>query len=179
MGAGRFTLNISRVNGSVAIDTGIVQASATQTVFDRNPKRILATDLIHSIEQRFLAAQAESDWDDCFDTGLICVSGASGDSIDIALNLGEPCKSRVAITNAWVMAKWKIRPMYVAVNQSLQLLPLKSSQIIQSTLYIRYWICKTSSGQSPGWGREVSKGMGTNLQNQSKGISKSLSMPRN
>ncbi|KAI8020883.1 Fasciclin-like arabinogalactan protein 4 [Camellia lanceoleosa] len=74
MGAGRFTLNISRVNGSVAIDTGIVQASVTQTVFDRNPVAILgfrefcswilATDLIHSIERRFLAAQAESDWDD-------------------------------------------------------------------------------------------------------------------
>ncbi|CAL5385363.1 unnamed protein product [Camellia sinensis] len=41
MGAGRFTLNISRVNESVAIDTGIVQASATQTVFDRNPVAIL------------------------------------------------------------------------------------------------------------------------------------------
>uniref|UniRef100_A0A6N2KH09 Uncharacterized protein n=1 Tax=Salix viminalis TaxID=40686 RepID=A0A6N2KH09_SALVM len=37
MGAGSFTLNISRVNGSVAIDSGIVQASVTQTVFDQNP----------------------------------------------------------------------------------------------------------------------------------------------
>ncbi|KAF5446948.1 hypothetical protein F2P56_032541 [Juglans regia] len=40
MGAGSFTLNISRVNGSVAIDTGIVQASVTQTVFDQNPVAI-------------------------------------------------------------------------------------------------------------------------------------------
>ncbi|PON36715.1 FAS1 domain containing protein [Parasponia andersonii] len=40
MGAGRFTLNISRVKGSVAIDTGIVQASVTQTVFDQNPVAI-------------------------------------------------------------------------------------------------------------------------------------------
>jgi hypothetical protein len=39
-GAGRFTLNISRVNGSVAINTGIVQASVTQTVFDQNPVAI-------------------------------------------------------------------------------------------------------------------------------------------
>ncbi|XWS28839.1 hypothetical protein CRYUN_Cryun25bG0106100 [Craigia yunnanensis] len=39
-GAGSFTLNISRVNGSVAIDTGIVQASITQTVFDQNPVAI-------------------------------------------------------------------------------------------------------------------------------------------
>ncbi|KAL5581007.1 hypothetical protein UlMin_013449 [Ulmus minor] len=40
MGAGSFTLNISRVNGSVAIDTGIVQAQVTQTVFDQNPVAI-------------------------------------------------------------------------------------------------------------------------------------------
>ncbi|KAK7303828.1 hypothetical protein RJT34_14745 [Clitoria ternatea] len=40
MGAGSFTLNISRVNGSVAINTGIVQASVTQTVFDQNPVAI-------------------------------------------------------------------------------------------------------------------------------------------
>ncbi|KAK1286041.1 Fasciclin-like arabinogalactan protein 4 [Acorus calamus] len=39
-GAGRFTLNITRVNGSVAIDTGIVQATITQTVFDENPVAI-------------------------------------------------------------------------------------------------------------------------------------------
>ncbi|KAI3507750.1 hypothetical protein L1887_22743 [Cichorium endivia] len=36
-GAGSFTLNISRVNGSVAISTGIVEASVTQTVSDQNP----------------------------------------------------------------------------------------------------------------------------------------------
>ncbi|KAK8488707.1 hypothetical protein V6N12_064057 [Hibiscus sabdariffa] len=35
-GASSFTLNISRVNESVAIDTGIIQASVTQTVFDQN-----------------------------------------------------------------------------------------------------------------------------------------------
>lgn len=39
-GAGSFTLNISRVNGSVGIDTGIVQASITQTVLDQNPVAI-------------------------------------------------------------------------------------------------------------------------------------------
>ncbi|CAN4086045.1 unnamed protein product [Withania somnifera] len=36
-GAGSFTLNISRINGDVVIDTGIVQASITRTVFDQNP----------------------------------------------------------------------------------------------------------------------------------------------
>ncbi|KAI8568534.1 hypothetical protein RHMOL_Rhmol02G0208100 [Rhododendron molle] len=40
MGAGSFTLNISRVNGSVTIATGIVQARVTQTVFDENPVAI-------------------------------------------------------------------------------------------------------------------------------------------
>ncbi|KAJ9189153.1 hypothetical protein P3X46_000483 [Hevea brasiliensis] len=39
-GAGSYTLNISRVNGSLAINTGIVQASVTQTVFDENPVAI-------------------------------------------------------------------------------------------------------------------------------------------
>ncbi|KAJ7947650.1 Fasciclin-like arabinogalactan protein [Quillaja saponaria] len=40
MGAGSFTLNISRVNGSVGINTGIVQAEVTQTVSDQNPVAI-------------------------------------------------------------------------------------------------------------------------------------------
>ncbi|KAL5710853.1 hypothetical protein ACHQM5_021366 [Ranunculus cassubicifolius] len=46
IGAGRFTLNISRVNGSVAIDTGIVQATITQTVFDQNPIAIFAVSRV-------------------------------------------------------------------------------------------------------------------------------------
>ncbi|KAK3001628.1 hypothetical protein RJ639_021538 [Escallonia herrerae] len=46
MGAGSFTLNISRVNGSVAIDTGIVQASVTQTVFDQNPVAIFGVSRV-------------------------------------------------------------------------------------------------------------------------------------
>ncbi|XP_010253181.1 PREDICTED: fasciclin-like arabinogalactan protein 4 [Nelumbo nucifera] len=46
MGAGTFTLNITRVNGSVAIDTGIVQASVTQTVFDQNPVSIFAVSKV-------------------------------------------------------------------------------------------------------------------------------------
>lgn len=45
-GAGSFTLNISRVNGSVAIDTGIVQASVTQTVFDQNPVSIFGVSRV-------------------------------------------------------------------------------------------------------------------------------------
>eukprot|EP01018_Ginkgo_biloba_P033896 Gb_27317 [translate_table: standard] len=42
IGAGSFTLNITRVNGSVTVNTGIVQASVTQTVFDHKPLAIFA-----------------------------------------------------------------------------------------------------------------------------------------
>ncbi|GLU11612.1 hypothetical protein SLE2022_283480 [Rubroshorea leprosula] len=45
-GAGSFTLNISRVNKSVAIDTGIVQASVTQTVIDQNPVAIFGVSKV-------------------------------------------------------------------------------------------------------------------------------------
>nr|AUS89402.1 fasciclin-like arabinogalactan family protein [Sesuvium portulacastrum] len=45
-GAGSFTLNISRVNGSVAINTGIVQAVVTQTVFDQNPVSIFGVSSV-------------------------------------------------------------------------------------------------------------------------------------
>lgn len=46
MGASSFTLNISRLNGSVAINTGIVQASVTQTVFDQNPVAIFGVSKV-------------------------------------------------------------------------------------------------------------------------------------
>lgn len=46
VGAGRFTLNITRVNGSVAIDTGIVQATITRTVFDQNPVAVFAVSRV-------------------------------------------------------------------------------------------------------------------------------------
>jgi uncharacterized surface protein with fasciclin (FAS1) repeats len=44
--AGRFTLNITRVNGSVAIDTGVVQACITRTVFDQNPVSVFAVSKV-------------------------------------------------------------------------------------------------------------------------------------
>ncbi|XP_057472355.1 fasciclin-like arabinogalactan protein 4 [Actinidia eriantha] len=46
MGAGSFTLNISRGNESVAIDTGIVQATVTRTVFDENPVAIFGVSRV-------------------------------------------------------------------------------------------------------------------------------------
>uniref|UniRef100_A0A7N0UK57 FAS1 domain-containing protein n=1 Tax=Kalanchoe fedtschenkoi TaxID=63787 RepID=A0A7N0UK57_KALFE len=46
MGAGRFTLNISKLNGSVAIDTGVLQATVTQTVCDQNPVAIFGVSRV-------------------------------------------------------------------------------------------------------------------------------------
>ncbi|KAI5446284.1 hypothetical protein KIW84_014212 [Lathyrus oleraceus] len=46
MGAGSFTLNISTFNGSVAINTGIVQGIITQTVFDQNPIAIFGVSKV-------------------------------------------------------------------------------------------------------------------------------------
>lgn len=45
-GAGSFTLNISRVNGSVAINTGLVQAVVTQTILDQNPVAIFGVSRV-------------------------------------------------------------------------------------------------------------------------------------
>jgi Fasciclin domain len=44
--AGLYTLNITRVNGSVAIGTGLVQAAITRTVFDQNPVAIFAVSQV-------------------------------------------------------------------------------------------------------------------------------------
>ncbi|KAL2898992.1 Fasciclin-like arabinogalactan protein 4 [Bienertia sinuspersici] len=45
-GAGSFTLNISRVNGSVAINTGLIEGVVTQTVFDQNPVAIFGVSSV-------------------------------------------------------------------------------------------------------------------------------------
>ncbi|XP_060204636.1 fasciclin-like arabinogalactan protein 4 [Lycium barbarum] len=45
-GAGSFTLNISRVNGSLSIQTGLVKASVTRTVFDQNPVAIFGVSTV-------------------------------------------------------------------------------------------------------------------------------------
>uniref|UniRef100_A0A0A9CE24 FAS1 domain-containing protein n=1 Tax=Arundo donax TaxID=35708 RepID=A0A0A9CE24_ARUDO len=51
--AGRFTLNIPRANGSVAIDTGVVQATITRTVFDQNPVAVFAVSKVLLPEEMF------------------------------------------------------------------------------------------------------------------------------
>ncbi|KAJ1686526.1 hypothetical protein LUZ63_017916 [Rhynchospora breviuscula] len=57
--AGRFTLNITRVNGSVAIDTGVVQACITRTVFDQNPVSIFAVSKVLLPREMFGKARGE------------------------------------------------------------------------------------------------------------------------
>ncbi|KAL6853695.1 hypothetical protein ACP4OV_019724 [Aristida adscensionis] len=58
--AGRFTLNITRVNGSIAIDTGVVQASITRTVFDQNPVAIFAVSKVLLPKEMFSRGDAGS-----------------------------------------------------------------------------------------------------------------------
>ncbi|XP_062225657.1 fasciclin-like arabinogalactan protein 4 [Phragmites australis] len=58
--AGRFTLNITRVNGSIAIDTGVVQASITRTVFDQNPVAVFAVSKVLLPKEMFSQGDADS-----------------------------------------------------------------------------------------------------------------------
>ncbi|KAL6614187.1 hypothetical protein ACP70R_036457 [Stipagrostis hirtigluma subsp. patula] len=58
--AGRFTLNITRVNGSIAIDTGVVQASITRTVFDQNPVAVFAVSKVLLPKEMFSRGDADS-----------------------------------------------------------------------------------------------------------------------
>jgi len=47
MGAGSYTLNISRVNGSiVTINSGVVLAVVTQTAFDQNPVSVFGVSKV-------------------------------------------------------------------------------------------------------------------------------------
>jgi hypothetical protein len=58
--AGRFTLNITRFNGSVAIDTGVVQATITRTVFDQNPVAVFAVSKVLLPKEMFGRGNAAS-----------------------------------------------------------------------------------------------------------------------
>uniref|UniRef100_A0ACD5T9H9 Uncharacterized protein n=1 Tax=Avena sativa TaxID=4498 RepID=A0ACD5T9H9_AVESA len=59
--AGRFTLNITRTNGSVAIDTGVVLATITRTVFDQNPVAVFAVSKVLLPKEMFARAAGGSD----------------------------------------------------------------------------------------------------------------------
>ncbi|XP_047093275.1 fasciclin-like arabinogalactan protein 4 [Lolium rigidum] len=70
--AGRFTLNITRFNGSVAIDTGVVQATITRTVFDQNPVAVFAVSKVLLPKEMFAR------------------TGPGGDSAVVAAAAGTP-----------------------------------------------------------------------------------------
>ncbi|KAK3138573.1 hypothetical protein QOZ80_5AG0370630 [Eleusine coracana subsp. coracana] len=59
--AGRFTLNITRANGSVAIDTGVVQATITRTVFDQNPVAVFAVSKVLLPKEMFTRTEGGDD----------------------------------------------------------------------------------------------------------------------
>ncbi|CAL4893935.1 unnamed protein product [Urochloa decumbens] len=59
--AGRFTLNITRANGSVAIDTGVVQATITRTVFDQNPVAVFAVSKVLLPKEMFTRTEGGGD----------------------------------------------------------------------------------------------------------------------
>ncbi|TVU19699.1 hypothetical protein EJB05_35866, partial [Eragrostis curvula] len=61
--AGRFTLNITRANGSVAIDTGVVQATITRTVFDQNPVAVFAVSKVLLPKEMFTRTEGGADDD--------------------------------------------------------------------------------------------------------------------
>lgn len=57
--AGRFTLNITRANGTVAIDTGVVQATITRTVFDQNPVAVFAVSKVLLPKEMFTRTEGD------------------------------------------------------------------------------------------------------------------------
>ncbi|VFQ98195.1 unnamed protein product [Cuscuta campestris] len=60
-GAGRFTLYISKVNGSVSIDTGIVQTSVIRTVIEQNPVAIFGVSKVLLPVEFFSKTPIEAD----------------------------------------------------------------------------------------------------------------------
>ncbi|PWZ16484.1 Fasciclin-like arabinogalactan protein 4 [Zea mays] len=73
--AGRFTLNITRANGSVAIDTGVVQATITRTVFDQNPVAVFAVSKVLLPKEMFTRTGGGDD-----DDSSIVVAAAAASS---------------------------------------------------------------------------------------------------
>uniref|UniRef100_A0ACD5U2F8 Uncharacterized protein n=1 Tax=Avena sativa TaxID=4498 RepID=A0ACD5U2F8_AVESA len=71
--AGRFTLNITRTNGSVAIDTGVVLATITRTVFDQNPVAVFAVSKVLLPKEMFARATGGGS-----DSAAVAIVAAAG-----------------------------------------------------------------------------------------------------
>ncbi|EES03863.1 hypothetical protein BDA96_03G379000 [Sorghum bicolor] len=119
--AGHFTLNITRVNGSIAIDTGIVQASITRTVFDQNPVAVFAVSKVLLPKEMFSRGDSGS-------TAIVppSVAMAPGDTsseqtpqtrLSSPPDLhGEDSESSAALATAKGASWWRIGLMYLQLH---------------------------------------------------------------
>ncbi|XP_066312881.1 fasciclin-like arabinogalactan protein 4 [Miscanthus floridulus] len=124
--AGHFTLNITRVNGSIAIDTGIVQASITRTVFDQNPVAVFAVSKVLLPKEMFSRGDSSS-------TAMVppSVAMAPGDAgseqtrqtrLSSPPDLhGEDSKSSASLATAKRTSWWCIGLMYLQLHLLLSL----------------------------------------------------------
>ncbi|KAL9661890.1 hypothetical protein QQ045_026718 [Rhodiola kirilowii] len=95
-GAGRFTLNISKINGSVAINTGILQAIVSRTVFDQNPVAIFGVSKVLLPKEMFgkdsvMTPLASEDQDDDIHAVLEGPAGSHLGSNDAGIKNTTSC----------------------------------------------------------------------------------------
>lgn len=89
--AGRFTLNITRVNGSVAIDTGVVQAWITRTVFDQNPVAIFAVSKVLLPREMFGKGRGEG-----VVAAVAPMAGGGAGSVGVSPQVAEMPPTRIS-----------------------------------------------------------------------------------
>jgi uncharacterized surface protein with fasciclin (FAS1) repeats len=124
--AGRFTLNITRVNGSIAIDTSIMQASITRTVLDQNPVAIFAVSKVLLPKEMFSRGEAGS-MAAAPPSDLMTPDGAGNEQTSPARLSstrdldGEDDKSSAALTTLKERAWWCIGLMYLQLHLLLSL----------------------------------------------------------
>jgi uncharacterized surface protein with fasciclin (FAS1) repeats len=124
--AGRFTLNITRVNGSIAIDTSVVQASITRTVLDQNPVAIFAVSKVLLPKEMFSRGEAGSMA--AAPPSALMTPDGSGNKQTSPARLssprdldGEDDKSSAALTTLKERAWWCIGLMYLQLHLLLSL----------------------------------------------------------
>ncbi|KAG2601824.1 fasciclin-like arabinogalactan protein 4 isoform X2 [Panicum virgatum] len=124
--AGRFTLNITRVNGSIAIDTGVVQASITRTVFDQNPVSVFAVSKVLLPKEMF--SRGDSDSTTMAPPSAAMAPGNAGNEQTPPTRLssppdlhGEDSESSAALTTAKGASWWCIGLMYLQLHLLLSL----------------------------------------------------------
>ncbi|KAF8775357.1 hypothetical protein HU200_004772 [Digitaria exilis] len=124
--AGRFTLNITRVNGSIAIDTGVVQASITRTVFDQNPVSVFAVSKVLLPKEMF--SRGDSDSTALAPPSAVMAPGNAGNEQTPPTRLssppdlhGEGSDSSAALRTSKGTSWWYIGFMYLQLHLLLSL----------------------------------------------------------